>query len=230
MSGVFEMKGIQICSNLEWESVVNLFAPAKFEISPYGQFFFHQFSFWKGKTLIYFSGYSKEKAAGAVQYMISRFGLEQVIVAGSCGGVASELEVLDVIIASETLIYDCIDRLVYETELFPSDFKTQLSIEWLTGKECPPKTHIGRIATADQDIDYSVRAILRPENILVADWESGAIALICSMNQVPLIIFRGVSDLPIEGLGADEQSQQYLTNTPLLMKRIFEQYLPLVEG
>ncbi len=222
------MIGIHISSNLEWASVLALCGNPECATSPYGEYFNYQFPFWKDEALIYFSGYSKTKAAGAVQYMICRFELSQVIVAGSCGGVAVDLSVMEVVIGSETLIYDCIDRLVFETELFPKEFRTQLDLKWLEGKPLPEKTRVGRIATADQDIDFTVRELLRPEHIEVADWESGAVALVCQLNKVPLAVFRGVSDLPVEGLSQEEQSQQYLDNTPLLMKRIFELYLPLV--
>lgn len=222
------MIGIHISSNLEWTSVLNICGNPACEKSPYGDYFWHQFPFWPQPALVYFSGYSKEKAAGAVQYMICQFKLSLVIVAGSCGGVAEDLDILEVVIGSETLIYDCIDRLVYETELFPEEFRTQLDLTWLKGKVLPVKTRIGRIATADQDIDFHVRELLRPAHIEVADWESGAVALVCKLNQIPLAIFRGVSDLPTEGLSQEMQSQQYLDNTPLLMRRIFEHYLPLV--
>lgn len=222
------MIGIHISSNAEWSSVLALCGDPECGHSPYGEYFLYQFPFWKENALVYFSGYSKEKAAGAVQYMICRFDLSQVIVAGSCGGVAEDLSLLEVVIGSETLIYDCIDRLVFETELFPTDFRTKLDLSWIEGKVLPERTRIGKIATADQDIDFSVRELLRPEQIEVADWESGAVAIVCRLNKVPLIVFRGVSDLPIEGLSQEEQSQQYLENTPKLMKRIFELYLPLV--
>lgn len=222
------MRGIHICSGLEWRSVVELCKPKKLEMSPYGPYFVHLFEYWKEPAVVYYSGYSKEKAAGAVQYMISRFELTQVIVAGTSGGVSDTLDILDVVIANETVIYDCIDRLELQSELFPENFRTSLDLSWLKGKALPVKTHIGRVATADQDIDFEVRALLRPENVLVADWESGAIALICNLNNVKVAVFRGVSDIPTTELSQAAQADQYKTNTPLLMKRIFELYFPLI--
>lgn len=222
------MKGIHINSTLEWVSMMVLCQPKSSENSPYGPYFFHQFDCWKEPAVVYYSGFSKTKAAGAAQYMISRFNLEQIVVAGTSGGVAKHLEPLDVVVANETVIYDCIDRLELETALFPEHFKTAVDLSWLKTENLPEKSYIGRVATADQDIDYSVRALLEPEEVLVADWESGAIAMICQLNQIPVTIFRGVSDLPTDGLSQEEQAEQYKTNTPKLMKRIVEQYLPLV--
>ena len=222
------MKGIHICSGLEWRSVVEFCKPEKLESSPYGPYFIFSFDYWKEPAVVYYSGYSKEKAAGAAQYMISHFKLTQILVAGTSGGVSDALDILDVVIANETVIYDCIDRLELQSELFPEDFRTLLDLSWLEDKALPAKTHIGRVATADQDIDFDVRALLKPEKVLVADWESGAIALICKMNKVEVTVFRGVSDIPVMELSQEAQADQYKTNTPLLMKRIFELYFPLI--
>lgn len=222
------MKGIHICSNLEWKSVLSICQPEKCEVSPYGAYFIHQFEHWDEPAVVYFSGYSKIMAAGAAQFMIGYFNLSHIIVAGSSGGVAPYLEPLDVIIANETVIYDCIDRLELQAELFCEPFKTLINLEWLNDSLLPEKTYVGRVATADQDIDYAVKQLLQPENVLVADWESGAVALVCKLNEIQVTIFRGVSDVPKEGLSQEAQTLQYQTNTPKLMKRIFEKYLPLI--
>lgn len=221
------MNGIHINSNLEWETMVNLCDPKTIYNSPYGPYFFHAFDFWQENSLIYFSGYSKEKAAGCAQYMFCEHNIEHLFVIGTSGGVDPRLALLDVIIANETVIYDCIDRLEYETCLFPEDFRTLIDICHLENKVLPEKTWIGRIATADQDIDASVRNLLMPHGVLVADWESGAIALIAKLNKVPITILRGVSDLPEKGLSQEAQAKQYRSNTPKLMARLVKEYLPL---
>lgn len=221
------MYAIHINSNLEWESTVNICSPTEIFQSPYGPYFYKQFEFWQEPCLIYFSGYSKEKAAGCAQYMICNFPLKHLFVIGTSGGVDPRLQLLDVVIANETVIYDCIDRLEYEPTLFPEDFKTPIDIHFTENKKLPDKTWIGRIATADQDIDATIRSMLMPHKVLVADWESGAIALIAKFNQVPITIFRGVSDLPEKNLSQEEQTEQYRTNTPKLMARLIREYLPL---
>ncbi len=223
------MNAIHINSKLEWESMLQLCTPKETFNSPYGPYFFHHFDFWQFNSLIYFSGYSKEKAAGCTQYMLCQHDIKHLFVIGTSGGVDEKLNLLDVIIANETVIYDCIERLEYETTLFPEDFKTTLDISCLENKVLPEKTWIGRIATADQDIDASVRNLLMPHNVLVADWESGAISLIAKLNKVPITILRGVSDLPESGLSQEAQAQQYRSNTPKLMTRLVKEYLPLFE-
>ncbi len=221
------MYGIHINSNLEWESMLQLCKPSQLLESPYGQYFTHRFKFWQEDALIYFSGYSKEKAAGCVQYILCKHNIHHLFVIGTSGGVDKRAALLDVVIASETVIYDCIDRLEIQETLFPENFRTMMNLDFLKGKILPEKTWIGKIATADQDIDAAVREILMPHNIMVADWESGAIALIAKLNQVPITIFRGISDLPNPSLSQEDQAEQYKTNTPKLMKRLVEEYLPL---
>lgn len=223
------MYAVHINSKLEWQGMVDICSPKEILQSPYGPYFYTQFDFWQEPSLVYFSGYSKEKASGCAQYMICKNPIKHLFVIGTSGGVDERLSLLDVVIANETVIYDCIDRLEYEQMLFPDDFKTHLDIRFIQNKKLPEKTWIGRIATADQDIDASVRATLMPHDVLVADWESGAIALIAKYNQVPITIFRGVSDLPVKGLSQEEQTKQYHTNTPKLMDRLVREYLPLFD-
>ena len=207
--------------------MLNLCSPSDILQSPYGPYFYTQFDFWQERVIVYFSGYSKEKAAGCAQFMICNNPIKHLFVIGTSGGVDQRLNLLDVVIASETVIYDCIEKLENEQSLFPEDFRTPVDIGFISGKVLPEKTWIGRVATADQDIDATVRAHLMPHDVLVADWESGAIALIAKLNHIPFTVFRGVSDLPNKDLTQEQQAEQYRTNTPKLMKRLVTEYLPL---
>ncbi|MGX8178552.1 5'-methylthioadenosine/S-adenosylhomocysteine nucleosidase family protein [Exiguobacterium artemiae] len=74
---------------------------------------------------------------------------------------------------------------------------------------------------------------LQENGITVADTEAGAIAYICRKNEVECIIIKGISDVPTDETDLDplqsnqEQINVYIENTPKVMMRIFDEYLPL---
>jgi nucleoside phosphorylase len=82
--------------------------------------------------------------------------------------------------------------------------------------------HRGPVASADRDLDFDNVAPLRAAGILVADWESAAIAAVCQFNGVRWAIFRAVSDVPVQADAADYQRQlvDYARNTPAIMERM----------
>jgi len=63
---------------------------------------------------------------------------------------------------------------------------------------------------------------LRAENVLGADWESGAIATVCLINGARWAIVRGISDIPRrEGAkDADRQVDDYRRHTPAIMGKL----------
>ena len=90
----------------------------------------------------------------------------------------------------------------------------------------------GTIATADRAVvmwkDYIE---LDEHEITVADTEAGAIAYICRKNQVECIIIKGISDFPKDEGQEDplvsnaKQIDVYVKNTPVVMAKIFDDYL-----
>ncbi len=218
------MIAIQIASNTEWKALCTILDAQELHTTPYGPYF--DTSIRERSCRIYYSGYSKVKAAGAVQYAISNWSPDQIFVCGTCGGVSSKLKPEDIVIATETVFYDCIDRFTEnDAPFFPYldtvlEHRSPLSIE---GR----RIHYGRVASGDQDIDTDIRNMLEPLDVLVADWESAAVAHVCALNKTPLVVIRGVSDIPgYEGASIEDQAQSYLLCTPKIMRTIFHEILP----
>ncbi len=87
--------------------------------------------------------------------------------------------------------------------------------------------HFGRIATGDQDIDLIIRNSLEPLGVLAADWESASVAHICEINNVPLTVIRGVTDIPgYNGATTEDQANSYYAKTPSIMDKILSTVLP----
>lgn len=139
-----------------------------------------------------------------------------MFVLGTCGGVADQLRVMDIVFAARTWQYDCDDRRPDMGGLVSDDHS------WLDLSRIPHALHPGTIASADHDLTYEFVQSLRMDNALAADWESGAIALVCALNRVRWAVFRGISDVPIEPGEVDVRRQlsDYQANAPAIMKTL----------
>ena len=90
----------------------------------------------------------------------------------------------------------------------------------------------GIIGTADKAIvmwqDY---VDLLNHNVTIGDTESAGIAYVCKKNQVLCIIIKGISDFPqkIDYVSTksfcDDQFNEFISNVPKVMKKIFDEYL-----
>lgn len=218
------MIAIQIASNTEWQSVCDMYDIKETHATPYGPYF--DTIIGNTKCRLYFSGYSKTKAAGAAQYAISTWSPEKIFVCGTCGGVNGSLHPEDIIIASETVFYDCIDRFTVSDVPFFPYLDSKLNVERLEYMKAYG-IHFGRIATGDQDIDLLIRQSLEPLGVLAADWESAAVSHICELNEVPLVVIRGITDIPgYEGATMEDQADSYYALTPKIMDRILNTIVP----
>ena len=218
--------GIQICSGTEWRATGALLGVTADRIGsfPYGEFARVPIA---GRDCVFFhSRRTKTRAAGACQYAIDRWNVDPVLVLGTCGGVAQQLRVMDLVVAARTIQYDCQDQrpemgLVVEAD--PA---------WLAlAADLGEPIHAGTIASADHDATFETLDSLRKLDVLAADWESGAIAAVCHLNGVRWAVLRGVSDVPRASGDEDValQLRDYRENTPTIMARLLR-LLPRIVG
>lgn len=219
------MIGVSIATKWEFEATLDYFEVNNEERCeyPYGEFFLKKVN--DAELIFYFTGVRKANGVGANQYMISRFDLDKVIVAGTCAGIDDTYSHLDVIVPHRAVQYDCT---VKEVEpLIKQSFIVDIPLahygnDFLTGT----------IATADRAVvmwkDY---VELNEHGITIADTEAGAIAYICKKNGVECIIVKGISDFPTNERNTNpvdsnmEQINVYIANTPKVMNKIFDDYL-----
>jgi nucleoside phosphorylase len=208
--------GIQICSGTEWSAVKPLLGASENTIGrfPYGEFFRVEIS---GRECVLFhSRRTKTRAAGACQYAIDHWNIDPLLVIGTCGGVAEHLAITDLILADRTFQYDSQDR---RPEM---GYMVRADLSWLRPEAFGEAFHVGAIATADRDLTFVDLEMLRNENVLGADWESGAIAMVCSLNRIGWATIRGVSDIPLREGAADaaRQISDYRRHTPAIMGKL----------
>ena len=167
--------------------------------------------------MFFHSGDTKTKSAAACQFAIDRWHPDGIVNLGTCGGVRKKIKKLDIIMARKTVQYDCITRFGEPKRLFYGPMVTKIDASWVDLGGVSTKLYQGTIATADQDLNRGWREELQKENVLGADWESGAISKVCKLNQVKCLILRGVTDIP-----SSTQSSDWKKNTPIVMGHLLQ--------
>ncbi|KMY44826.1 permease [Bacillus sp. FJAT-27916] len=219
------MIGISIATKWEYEATLKYFSVKNNERFgyPYGEYFIKTIN--DTEIVFYRTGVRKVNGVGGNQYMISKFHLTKVIVAGTCAGIDEKFNVLDIFVPDKAVQYDCT---VKEIEpLIKQSFIVNMDLS-----KYGDDFYKGTIGTADKAVVMWKDFLELKENeITIADTEAGAIAYICRKNDVECIIIKGISDFPTDESNSDkfesnmEQINVYLENTPKVMNKIFDEYL-----
>ena len=158
-------------------------------------------------------GIGKTNAATGVTNLIMTFRPDCVISTGVAGGIDTMLDVMDVVIGSEVCYHDvyCGDDCdPGQVQGLPKFFKGDESlVEVATSLETDVHIVPGLICTGDQFVtsrdELDVIKEKYPQGLAV-DMESGAIAQVCHLWNVPFLSFRIISDTP----GVNAHFDQYL--------------------
>ena len=222
------MIGISIAATPEWEAVIEKLNvdESKIKSYPYGEFF--EYIVNDKNLIIYKCTSRKVISAAASQYMIDRFNLKKIVVAGTCVGIDNKYKNLDIFIPNKAVQYDCT---VKELEpLIKERFNVELDLEKYNFE-----FNTGIIGTADKAVvmwkDYLK---IKNNGITIADTESAAIAYVCKANNIECVIIKGISDFPDDETGKDakesneNQINVFLHNIPIIMNNIFDNYIPKV--
>ncbi|HEX2691812.1 MAG TPA: 5'-methylthioadenosine/S-adenosylhomocysteine nucleosidase [Kofleriaceae bacterium] len=188
-----------ISATAEWKIVVAQFPGEALHRTPFGSWLVHRLG---AEDVVFFhGGYGKVAAASSTQYAIDRWHPGLLVNLGTCGGFGGERKVGDIVLASETFLYDIVERMGDPDEAI-EDFHTRLdTARW-------PARLAGRVIrapliSADGDLDPAGVAMLQARfHASAGDWESGAIAWVASHNRTPVVILRGVTDL-VDAIAGD---------------------------
>ncbi|HEU4727541.1 MAG TPA: 5'-methylthioadenosine/S-adenosylhomocysteine nucleosidase [Kofleriaceae bacterium] len=188
-----------ISAGAEWKILLAQIPGEPHRDTPFGAWFTHRIG---GEDVVFFhGGYGKVSAAGSTQYAIDHWHPRLLVNLGTCGGFGGERKVGDIVLASETYLYDIVELMGDPDEAI-EDFHTRLDTR-LWPARLAGRVVVGPLVSADRDIDPASPPALRAKyHASVADWESGAIAWVAARNRVPVIILRGVSDL-VDEAGQD---------------------------
>lgn len=156
-------------------------------------------------VLISRSGVGKVMAAMRTQHFVDTAAPRAVLFTGLAGGLQSHIAIGDTVLADDLVQHD-----LDTSELgFPRGHIPYTEIRYLAAdpallalaKAFQPKVgrvHVGRICTGDQFISHrelASHAYLQEELMGAAvEMEGASVALVCTLNQVPFLVARTISD------------------------------------
>lgn len=183
---------VLISADAEWREVLSYYKDPTVHTSPVGPFFIGSIA--GNRTVLFNGGWGKVAASASTQYTIDRWNPKLIVNIGTCGGFESSVNLGDVILVEETIIYDIHERMT-DPAAAMNFYSTKIDLSYLC-EPFPQPVIKGRLLSADQDIDPAlVYKLTSTYAAMAADWESGAIAWIAHRNRVKTLILRGVSDL-----------------------------------
>ena len=157
-------------------------------------------------------GVGKVNAAIWATDMINAFSPDAVVSTGVAGGASAELEVRDVVVATESCYHDAYcgggeayGQIMGMPARFASDSRL---LDRALGIGCGTRVVAGLTVTGDWFVDSrdKMRSILgRFPKAMAVDMESAAIAQVCHTFGVPFVSFRIISDIPLK----DDKASQY---------------------
>jgi len=152
------------------------------------------------EVAVLFSGVCRVNAAVASQILIDTYGCGAIINAGTAGGMARDVGLLDVVVCEEAVYHDVeVDVLAEfcqreEQRVFCAD-ESLLALAKRAAAGFPGAVRFGRMATGEKFITDEGRdridAAFAP---LTVDMETAAVAHVCCVNRIPFIAVRSVTD------------------------------------
>lgn len=126
------------------------------------------------------TGIGHERAQQSTRWAIQQFQPQRLVLAGFAGGLANELTVGDIVMASRSIAV----RDGWPVDGIDLDMFLVL------------KAHIGPIATSEQLVatPRQKQLLAQSTGALAVDMESHAVASVCQQNGVPVTVVRAISD------------------------------------
>lgn len=156
---------------------------------------------WAGHDLILaYSGVGKVNAAIAAELMAEVFHVDAMINAGTAGGMADDITIMDTVVSESIIYHDMADDILTEFHPWLPESRFQAD-PWLLGLASSYSSsssfpiRFGTIATGETFIEGEAREeINRRYHPLAVDMESAAVAHACYVNSVPFISVRTITD------------------------------------
>lgn len=165
--------------------------------------------FYEGKIedidiVTLYSGVCKVNAAIATQILIDTYHVDMVINAGTAGGMDPKLDIFDTVISTEVAYHDVHEEILtefhpwMETVFFKADEELlKLSEKVVAKLNTDYRIVWGRMVTGEAFITDDGREEINEQFApLTVDMETGSIAHVCYVNQIPFIAIRSITDTP----------------------------------
>ncbi len=154
------------------------------------------------EVVVGLSGIGKVNACYSSTILLTNFQVDVLISTGVSGGLGVT-KIMDFVVATKTCQHDC------DTTVFGDPIGLVCGLNkvffdtdklWTERFAVPLRAHLGAVACGDQVITSKEKCkfIIDNFNAIACDMESGAIAQVCSILEVPFVVLRCISD------GADD--------------------------
>ncbi len=187
----------------ELDSTIAYFQ-SQFHIKKHANFIFYEGSYLNHTINIILSGIGKVNAAIHTQFMIDHTSPELVINVGVAGGLSNTVTFGDVVIATSLIQHD-VDVSAFglpigqipRMDVFDFPCAIDLLSDIDTTKINDFKIHYGKILSGDQFIDDETKAIQLEDHFkaLGVEMEGAAIAQVCHVNNIQVMVIRSISDM-----------------------------------
>lgn len=149
-----------------------------------------------------YCGVCKVNAAIATQILIDSFNVTHIIVTGVAGGIDKRLKIGDTVISTEIAYHDVAEGILtkYHPWMKNAYFEANEALvenckKVINENKFKQKVHFGKIVTGEAFISDEGRSvIIKNHNPLCVDMETGSIAHVCYVNDIPFIAIRSISD------------------------------------
>ncbi len=167
------------------------------------------------------AGHGKTQFGIQTQFLLNHYPkVNAVFCAGSAGGIDPNVSIFDLVIAEKTIEHDFKIRF-FKRPLpeFNGAPKFLLKIKELINNDNSYKTHIGIIASGDEDIIDQERSIelLKQTGAMAVAWEGAGGARACKFNSIPFLEIRGITDIASNSIPIN-----FNENLKIVMSRIID--------
>ena len=213
------MIGVIVTSKIEWEALLKVYEIDSSLTDKYIYGDYYKTKIYNKDVLLFRSIGRKAMSASSVQYMIDKFNLKKLIFIGTATLVADYLDYGDIIIPDSVSEYDLsireVEPLIKDSNIIKLN-KINVSMKYFDGL----------LGTSDKPLitkkDY---LMVKETDMIASDTEGAAIARVCKLNKIDIVIIKGISDrISLEG-DYDEQTEVYEENAPLIIDNITRNYL-----
>ena len=180
------------------------------------------------KVVICKSGIGKVEAAYTTSVLLSAYKCFSIINVGSAGGLLEQQEIGDIVISDETLYHDFIldydnPKNGNEERIFkPDKLMVKRVLELLEQHQI--KYWVGQTVSGDAFISSQDQVDYLHEHFpsaICADMEGAAIGHICTINRVPFMLIRSLSDVCLRE-NNQEHFEQFLSHASKMSAQITE--------
>lgn len=176
-------------------------------------------------------GIGKVFAAVCAQTMILKFGVDKIINTGVAGSLSPELNIGDIVVATSVCQHDMdtsglgdpvgmvsgLNQIFFDTD----KALQELAVENVRDDDI--KCVTGVIATGDQFMNDPVRKTLIAETFkgVAVEMEGGAVGQVCTINKVPFVVIRVISD------SADDEAN---VDFPVFLEAAAQRSINVIKG